>query len=506
MKCKFFLRTIFSRKFPSLVTRVVGPKTHSPTGVDEFLAKESNGRNVSTQAASNGTIIAPSLNEFPASPITASNLPSPTTELTAEKKRSSQKTFLSKNARLFRKFAFKGFGVHFSKSAFDWHGVAFGVKIPITQNFPVYDSLIFLPRVNALVAVNYPFSFRISFSISVPMQVLTFVLLNLLLQGKLLSLAKTSSGSSQSQSGKSPANALPTTLSGGSTTGALNVAFNAASGNQLASTAASQKSAVVWPTIRSSDSVTRVGMTVAYRYSKSLGHHSVIGPNVLYLPGLKMIQRLLPLIIVFPALAMGILLWLMGEIYDHFLRFIVAAAKSRSPHANLHQMGDQFNQPQSLQNQAASSTNSRKRLVGSTADAFSTVYSAIEQWMLLKSPSFGAQLGYYDTGHVLAMGSSLYLEMQPFFPLQRQWRAFTSAFSFGSSKKKVPSSTSEAAVSLSSAPGSYPVLVTGTSGISSGFSSSVMKNQQQQLSSQPSVALDKESTPVAAVAMNPYPN
>jgi hypothetical protein len=343
---------------------------------------------------------------------------------------------LNRPSKLFKKFVFKGLALHFAKNPMDLKGCAFGVKIPITQNFPVYDSLIFLPRVNAMVGVNYPLSYRVALSVSVPLQVLSMVL---------FVMAR--------QMYARPANA-----------------------------AVGTSNAIVWPTLRSSDSVTRVGLTLAYRYTKKAGHHSVFGPNILYMPAIAVVRRLLPFIVIFPALALGMVMWA----YQTFQAYVLESF-SRNLHKRIKQKeqqqygrhrvpetvddimldeDDQYipNTPatlSSLQHAAAPSpmvvdrprrTNSSKSVLvadmavsestkmGSAAYAslltspshyaspasttntpstetrrkktpFGDAYALLENWLLSKSPSFAAQMGYYDTNHVLAMGYSLYMEM-----------------------------------------------------------------------------------------------
>lgn len=342
---------------------------------------------------------------------------------------------LSRPSKLFKKFVFKGLALHFAKNPLDLKGCAFGVKIPITQNFPVYDSLIFLPRVNAMVGVNYPLSYRVALSISVPLQVLSMVLFVMARQMYM-----------------KPANA-----------------------------AVGTSNAIVWPTLRSSDSVTRVGLTLAYRYTKKAGHHSVFGPNILYMPAIAVVRRLLPLIVIFPALALGLMMWayqtFQAYVLESFSRNLHKRLKEKeqqqfSSRHRVHEtmvddMLDEDNQYipntpatlSSLQHATHPSpmvvdrprrTNSSKSVLvadmavsestkmGSAAYAslltspghyasssstspttdverkktpFGDAYSLIENWLLSKSPSFAAQMGYYDTNRVLAMGYSLYMEM-----------------------------------------------------------------------------------------------
>lgn len=147
---------------------------------------------------------------------------------------------LDRRLQLFRSFAFKvtpyatydnnlpapiklltnicaqGFAFSMSKSVLDWYSVGMGVKVPISPNFPFYDSLIYLPRVVAFVGVSHPFSVRVSLSFSLPVQVFIIAFNRMLLS------------------------AQPESRDGDNEKKALTQQTN-------------------WPTIPASDSVTRVG-------------------------------------------------------------------------------------------------------------------------------------------------------------------------------------------------------------------------------------------------------
>lgn len=472
-------------RFPNLVTRLISSPSKLPSNYEELVKSENDmsKNDQSTTSPNNTPPLADNLNQkFSKSPsesfsygtltdIAEQKVGNPTSPSTPV----PRGNFLSRQSRLFRKFVFKGFGVHFSKNPLDLKSCAFGVKVPITQNFPAYDSLIFLPRVNALLAVNYPLSFRVSVSISVPLQVLSMLILVMARQ--------LYANSAQAAVGTSAA-----TLKGGN---------------------------IIWPTMRSSDSVTRVGLTLAYRYTKKLGHHHVIGPNIAYMPAIHMVRRILPLLIVFPALFLGVMIWayqtFQAYVMESFTRSIQqkkweemrrrrysqsiddvaeeeedesllntesSVYSGASPSASSHPKG-------AMSSPVSSSVSRRHKSVlvaeyspenshnvGSAAYASSTIahlvppegytfrppakdhgfptnivsssvstrpmtpiqqsqqtpfgdaYGIIEKWLLSKSPSFAAQAGYYDTNHVLAMGYSLYMELQPFFPFSRlnAWR------------------------------------------------------------------------------------
>lgn len=72
--------------------------------------------------------------------------------------------------RLFSSYSFQGIAFSVSKSMFVWNMVSFYVRIPITSNFPVYDSVLQLPKMSIVFGFSYPFALRFSASASVPLQ------------------------------------------------------------------------------------------------------------------------------------------------------------------------------------------------------------------------------------------------------------------------------------------------------------------------------------------------
>lgn len=75
---------------------------------------------------------------------------------------------------LFQQFAFKGFGLTATKSFLNLHGCSVGILIPITSNFPLYDRIVYLPKLGSILSVSYPWNLRLSFSLSLPVQVVWY--------------------------------------------------------------------------------------------------------------------------------------------------------------------------------------------------------------------------------------------------------------------------------------------------------------------------------------------
>ena len=83
---------------------------------------------------------------------------------------------------LFRSFSFKGFGCCVSKSFVEWQTVGVGIRLPITANFPVYDSVMHLPRAGIFIGLFFPQCVaRINFSMSIPVQTVLAALIKMLM-------------------------------------------------------------------------------------------------------------------------------------------------------------------------------------------------------------------------------------------------------------------------------------------------------------------------------------
>lgn len=59
----------------------------------------------------------------------------------------------------------------------DLTSVGVGFKLPITASFPEYDRRYYLPRVVGFLGVNYPYHWKLAFTITVPVQVLLILAL-----------------------------------------------------------------------------------------------------------------------------------------------------------------------------------------------------------------------------------------------------------------------------------------------------------------------------------------
>ena len=152
--------------------------------------------------------------------------------------------------KLFKKFKFKGIGFTFIKSLIQWNTFGFGLRIPITPHFPEYDRILALPRVSSFVGLYYPLDWRASVSMSLPLQI---ALLGLVIFGNNI--------------------------------GILN-----------------QKLIEKIKNTRASDSSKRVGVTLTFRYYRDKGLRVSIGPWMYYLPGMEVMDRVLPVVFTIPTL------------------------------------------------------------------------------------------------------------------------------------------------------------------------------------------------------------
>ena len=180
---------------------------------------------------------------------------------------------------MLKKFKFKGYGLSFAKSLTSWSQLGLGVRIPITPNFPDYDSHTMLPRIGALSGLWWEldtgFFLRSSVSLSFP------------LKGTLIFAAVLAS-----------------------LVGFVPDALAARIRNRKAT-----------------DSIRRVGFTISLRYVPSgpkKGLCIALGPWFFYVPGLKVMSRVLPFVFFLPAVLVA-LVNLAVEMDAASSRFVPAA-------------------------------------------------------------------------------------------------------------------------------------------------------------------------------------
>ena len=71
--------------------------------------------------------------------------------------------------RIFRVFAWKGYGVQLEKSVIQWNAFGAAVKVPVSSCFPEWDKNAALPKVSTSFGLNYPYGCKMSMSASIPL-------------------------------------------------------------------------------------------------------------------------------------------------------------------------------------------------------------------------------------------------------------------------------------------------------------------------------------------------
>ena len=66
-------------------------------------------------------------------------------------------------------YKFQGVGFSIAKSLKSYQGFGVSLKLPVTENFPVYAAAHFLPRLGLSLGFNYfPFEYKVSVSSTLP--------------------------------------------------------------------------------------------------------------------------------------------------------------------------------------------------------------------------------------------------------------------------------------------------------------------------------------------------
>lgn len=166
-----------------------------------------------------------------------------------------------------------------------------------------------------------------------------------------------------------------------------------------------------------------------------------------YIPNLRTTEMLVPLLICLPAISIGfwnLVLAIVSVAFRCLVGFTsilrvkepvqIASANNSTkiPDRPLlegdgEQMEEQYldslrsNQDQdSVEGSTSSTTNKYSETF--PFSSFTKAWTSVASWMATKTPGFGSNGGYYNVDHALSLGSSLYFDLQPFFPFQRYLR------------------------------------------------------------------------------------
>ena len=279
-------------------------------------------------------------------------------------------------SKLFKVFKFKGIGISFVKSLIQWDSFGFGVRIPLTPHFPEYDRILYLPRFSTFVGLFYPLDYRITVSISFPF--------NIAMQG------------------------------------AANL------GNKLK--IVNDQIVEKIKRAKATDSVKRVGVTMSIRYNRLKGLRISLGPWIFYLPGMKIMQHVLPVVYTVPALITTIINSIIGldplilfkpevleGIEEDFEDKLILVNQNISSNNNNND-GNNNNNNNNNDNNTSSTEN---KIKGNIHDRGIEYWKrAWLRWAVTKTNGLGGNFGWYTSHKDAAMGSSVLFDVQPFFEKQ----------------------------------------------------------------------------------------
>ena len=319
---------------------------------------------------------------------------------------------------LFSSFSFKGIGLTVSKSIVELSTIGCGIKLPITPNFPNYDSIVHLPRVGLYVGINYPnWAARFNISISLPIQTIIYLLVILLspffeTYTEPLSTIQTNRGHSSKLSMKVKDN-----------------------NQKLKKYSLLDSLKTLKKKLKATDSVRRIGITLSYKYDRFNGLSYSIGPWIYYLPGMRIMNKILPYIMFPPTLLITIVALvsrISSSIQSNFKKHTsvnnkISLNDYNSSISSL--QTDQMSSSLDVRSQSTSDIDQRSTLPINFYDLMlkdcSGVYEywrkTVGDWTSTKSTGFAYNLGWYRSAYAhlattSAMGSNVQFEVSPFYP------------------------------------------------------------------------------------------
>ena len=387
----------------------------------------------------------------------------------------------SSSFKIFKVFAWKGFGLSFEKSVIQWNAFGAGVRVPVSSNFPEWDRNAAIPKISTTFGLNYPYGCKISVSASIPLGTAVY--------GKIIGLVDFISGHF-----KSYVSQLKLILHLNLSTGLM----------LLGKTVGGFKSSVAYTSYlerlkkpKAVDSIKRVGVTATIRYSEAKGFHCQIGPQWFYYPGQVVMRHLLPMIFSLPALfvtLLGLFLQLDGSLdkadvisasskHADTLSAVTATATATATGTGNPSPG--FPYQSTLQNRTKSTIRNQKRKSSAMSSAATSSknssavshnitdtavdsvgrrrrkwtyprgvrfwHNKILEWAGTKSTGLGYNMGWrYQGLHDASLGSRIVFEIQSFYPFPKTLKRlsgmnFTSFFApyFGGSNVALLSPTAE---------------------------------------------------------------
>ena len=305
--------------------------------------------------------------------------------------------------------SFKGFGLTVEKSVVKWSACGMAIRVPISSHFPEYDKNQNLPRLSGSLGITYPYGYKVSVKAKFNIKSAVSGILSML------------------------------NSTGVRTAGDL---FNA------------------YKRQKASDSLQQFGATFTLHYAEKKLRFS-IGPWVSYIPGLAvMTQHVLPIIFFMPAIVVALLglflpLSLKEEEITHLLNEVLAAVENGPQNLIVSNSSSSSSPPTSTQIRSSISTMPSPPAVKSSSDRDHTVqkssnnpkksrksfkrtyvrgrgvrhwHQRLLKWGSSKTTGLGYDFGWKYQGlldHHPSLGSRIYFEIQPFFPLAQSWKRFS---------------------------------------------------------------------------------
>lgn len=309
----------------------------------------------------------------------------------------------------FGTFSFKGIGVNFVKSIIRWDSFGVNIVLPISTNFPKYDRVLYYPKVGCRVGVAYPCTLRLSVTISLP----TYVILAILQDKATASSRLLTTTSARPSPGKKK-----------STATLRNEDITTNSGSNSGSNVLTSSLAILKKKRAAADSVRRLGVQFTFTYDRVRGLRSMVGPQVAYLPGVKVMEWLKPAMLLLPTMVLFSFNMLTEGVYKLLVWCIYCVARKMQPFLVQHVLNQSHAAPAKGKTDAHTNTSSAKPpLVPSLSDMqfphYQNTWDKLFSWIRTKTPSFACNLGYFTTTKDTSMGSNLVFELQPFFSLHK---------------------------------------------------------------------------------------
>lgn len=192
---------------------------------------------------------------------------------------------------LFKNFEFKGFGISLVKSIIKWQSIGIGIRIPVTANFPNYDSLVYLPKITSLIGCGYPYQVRWTVAISVPIQTFLYAIAYCLNKSNITSYV-----------------------------------FNI--------------------NVRSpkyDESVQRIGITLNLRYNRDYGLQATVGSWVNYCPSKQTVEFVKPVLFASPAMMISLVNYIYATSHNKIFMMMTRSEHNESVSQNITTISDNNN-------------------------------------------------------------------------------------------------------------------------------------------------------------------